>query len=191
MLLAETAVKTRDIMEDTLLIWQFKRGSSEALRRIYEKYESDMLAVAINLAGDVHTGHDIVHDVIVLLAQSRHTLRLQGNLKSFLLTCVVNSVRDELRAKRRTYAVINEKVPDARADEPMKAVIATEDAQQLAAAMAELPYEQREVVLLHLRGGMNFKAIACVQDISINTVQSRYRYGLEKLRSLLGDEVEK
>jgi RNA polymerase sigma-70 factor, ECF subfamily len=172
-------------MEDTLLIWQFKRGSGEALRRIYEKYESDMLAVAINLAGDVHTGHDIVHDVVVSLAKSRHKLKLGGSLKSFLLTCVANGVRDELRAKRRTYAVINEKVPDARADEPVRAVIATEDAQLLAAAMAVLPYEQREVVLLHLRGGMNFKAIARLQDISINTVQSRYRYGLEKLRSIL------
>ena len=178
-------------MEDTLLIWQFKRGSSEALRRIYEKYESDMLAVAINLAGDVHTGHDIVHDVVVSLAESRHKIKVAGSLKSFLLICVVNAVRDELRAKRHTYAAISEHVPDARADEPVQAVIATEDAQRLAAAMAELPYEQREVVLLHLRGGMNFKAIACVQDISINTVQSRYRYGLEKLRSLLGDEVEK
>jgi RNA polymerase sigma-70 factor (ECF subfamily) len=178
-------------MEDTLLIWQFKRGSSEALRRIYEKYESDMLAVAINLAGDVHTGHDIVHDVVVWLAQSRHKLKLSGNLKSFLITCVVNGVRDELRAKRRTYAVINEEAVDARVDEPVQAVIAAEDAHRLTAAMAELPYEQREVVLLHLCGGMNFKAIARVQDISINTVQSRYRYGLDKLRSLLGDEVQK
>jgi RNA polymerase sigma-70 factor (ECF subfamily) len=178
-------------MEDTLLIWQFKRGSNEALRRIYEKYESDMLAVAINLAGDVHTGHDIVHDVVVSFAQSRHKLKLAGNLKSFLLTCVVNGVRDELRAKRRTFAAVNEQAVDARADEPVQAVIATEDAQRLAAAMAELPYEQREVVLLHLRGGMNFKAIARLQDISINTVQSRYRYGLEKLRSLLDSEVEK
>jgi len=178
-------------MEDMFLIWQFKHGSDEALLKVYEKYESDMLALAINLVGDINTGQDIVHDVIVSLAQSKHKLRLRGNLKSLLLTCVVNSARDELRAKRRTCTAINEQIPDLHADGPVQTVIVTEDAQRLTAAMAELPYDQREVVLLHLRGGMNFKAIAKMQDISINTVQSRYRYGLEKLRSLLDDEVEK
>jgi RNA polymerase sigma factor (sigma-70 family) len=57
--------------------------------------------------------------------------------------------------------------------------------------MAELPYQQREVIILHFQGGMRFKAIAKSQDVSINTIQSRYRYGLDKLRSLLNSEVEK
>jgi DNA-directed RNA polymerase specialized sigma24 family protein len=38
---------------------------------------------------------------------------------------------------------------------------------------------------------MTFEAIALSQDISINTIQSRYRYGIEKLRSFLDGEVEK
>ena len=57
-------------------------------------------------------------------------------------------------------------------------------------AMAQLPYPQREVIILHLQGGMRFRVIAESQSVSVNTVQSRYRYGLDKLRSLLKDEVE-
>ena len=57
--------------------------------------------------------------------------------------------------------------------------------------MARLPYEQREVVILHLRAGMKFRQIAKLQDISINTIKGRYRYGLDKLRSILNGEVEK
>jgi len=57
--------------------------------------------------------------------------------------------------------------------------------------MAQLPYAQREVVVLHVQGGMKFRAIAKSQNASINTVQSRYRYGLDKLRSLLNGEIEK
>jgi DNA-directed RNA polymerase specialized sigma24 family protein len=58
-------------------------------------------------------------------------------------------------------------------------------------ALAELPYEQRETVVLHLKGGMKFREIAAMQSVPINTVQGRYRYGLDKLRSILNDEVQK
>jgi RNA polymerase sigma-70 factor (ECF subfamily) len=55
----------------------------------------------------------------------------------------------------------------------------------------KVPYEQREVVILHLQGGRTFRQIAESQDMPVSTIQSRYRYGLEKLRSLLNGEVEK
>ena len=45
--------------------------------------------------------------------------------------------------------------------------------------------EQREVVVLHLQGDMKFRQIAGMLEISVNTVQSRYRYGMGKLRQLL------
>ena len=74
---------------------------------------------------------------------------------------------------------------------PDQAVILTEQAKLLADALAELPEEQREVVLLRLKAGVKFRDIAKLQQTSINTVLSRYRYGLEKLRSTLDGEVEK
>jgi len=51
--------------------------------------------------------------------------------------------------------------------------------------MVRLPAEQREVVSLHVHGQMKFREIAEQLDLSMNTVQSRYRYGIEKLRTLL------
>jgi len=57
--------------------------------------------------------------------------------------------------------------------------------------MGKLPYEQREVVILHLRAGMRFREIARLQGISVNTIKGRYRYGLDKLRSILNGEMEK
>jgi RNA polymerase sigma factor (sigma-70 family) len=67
--------------------------------------------------------------------------------------------------------------------------VCSEELKQLSFAMAQLPYEQREVIMLHLHGGMMFKQIAKSQQVSINTVQSRYRYALDKLRSLMNSEM--
>jgi RNA polymerase sigma-70 factor (ECF subfamily) len=63
--------------------------------------------------------------------------------------------------------------------------------QRISEAMVKLPVEQREVVTLHFEAGLGFRQIASIQNASINTVQGRYRYGMDKLRSLLDGEVEK
>jgi RNA polymerase sigma-70 factor (ECF subfamily) len=72
---------------------------------------------------------------------------------------------------------------------PEQWILADERVTKLNDALAQLPYEQREVVILHLQAGMKFRAIAASQNVSINTVQSRYRYALDRLRSLLDGEI--
>ena len=69
-------------------------------------------------------------------------------------------------------------------------MIFTEQAGRLKQAVADLPDEQREVVLLRLTADMKFRDIAKLQQVSINTVQGRYRYGIDKLRSVLNGEVD-
>lgn len=178
-------------MEDTWLILGFKRGSTEALCRIYEKYEQTMLSVATGLLGDVGAAEDVVHDVFVALAQSPEKLRLAGSLRGYLTTCVTNLARDRLRARRRIAKDLDNRRPnEIGVSEPVAEILRDEQLQQLSDALGQLPYEQREVVVLHLRGDLPFRAIATTQGISINTAQSRYRYGIDKLRAMLNGEVE-
>lgn len=179
------------MMEDKLLILRFKCGSTEAMCRIYRKYEGIMLTVAAGLLGNVDAAQDAVHDVFVTFAQSPQRLRLTGSLRSYLTTCVANLARDRLRAARRRAPDASDVEPQA--DErmiPLSQAIHEEELRRLADALAVLPYEQREVIVLHLQGDQTFRAIAAMQGESINTVQSRYRYGIDKLRSILNGEVE-
>ena len=177
-------------MEDKLLIWQFKRGSRDALQRIYEKYVAYLVTLATALLNDVSAAEDIVHDVFVSFAQSAERLRLKGSLKAYLATCVVNRVRDKIRTKHRQPAPLDEADSIcSTARGPELSAVCGEEFQKLSCAMARLPYEQKEVVMLHVHGGLMFKQIAKSQQISINTAQSRYRYALDKLRSLLNGEM--
>jgi RNA polymerase sigma-70 factor (ECF subfamily) len=179
------------MLEDTLLIWKFKSGDSDALARIYAKYRQPLLRMATGLLNREHQAEDIVHDVFLWLARSPEKVRLSGNLPSFLATCVVNRVRNTNRSVRRQERESSStEASGAREDAgPEPWLIASEQRTRLNEALAELPYEQREAVVLHLQGQMKFREIAKSQNVSINTVQSRYRYGLEKLRSLLDGEV--
>ena len=178
------------IVEDKILIWRFKRGSREALQRIYKKYVVYLVTLATALLNDVNTAEDIVHDVFVSFAQSAERLRLEGSLKAYLATCVVNRVRDRIRSRQRQTSSLDEAQSIcSTTDGPELSAVCREELQQLSRAMAQLPYEQKEVLMLHVHGGMMFKHIAKSQQVSINTVQSRYRYALEKLRSLLNGEM--
>ena len=173
-----------------MLIWGFKRGSSDALQRIYEKYVVYLVTLATALLNDVNTAEDIVHDVFVSFAQSAGRLRMEGSLKAYLATCVVNRIRDRLRTKQRQTLTLDEAQSIcSTAEGPELSAVCSEELQQLSFAMAQLPYEQKEVIMLHLHGDMMFKQIAKSQQVSINTVQSRYRYAMDKLRSLMNSET--
>jgi RNA polymerase sigma factor (sigma-70 family) len=180
------------MLEDRLLIWKFKCGSNEALCRIYRKYGDYLLALAAALLQDINAAEDVVHDVFCKFIESREKFKLSGSLKSFLATCVVNLARDKLRARQSQPHGLDEAAASALdTKDPEHHAIFGEQARNLNRAIAQLALEQREVIMLHLRGGMKFREIAGLQGISINTAKSRYRYGLGKLRTLLTNEEKK
>ena len=179
------------MIEDELLKWQFRRGQPEALARIYEKYLDSMLTLAMGLLNDRTAAEDVVHDVFVSFASLGPGFRLGGRLSGYLATSVVNRVRDRRRRQRRQIVATSRRVePERRSPEPDRAASFSEQAIKLNAAVAQLPTEQREVLLLRLKADMKFRDIAKLQNTSINTVVGRYRYGLNRLRSTLNGEVE-
>lgn len=180
------------MVEDRILVWRFNRGSKDALQRIYEKYKSDLLGLAVSLLRDRSAAEDVVHDVFVSFAKSCGTFRLNGTLKGYLSTCVANSARDRNRLKSGKNAGLDVAAGvGVNAGSPMEYAMDREESGKVQDLLGRLPYEQREIIVLHLHQGMRFWEIARALNVSINTVQSRYRYGLEKLRSLTNGEVTK
>lgn len=187
------------MMEDQLLKWKLRRGSREALAQVYEKYIDSMLTLAIGLLGNRAAAEDVVQDVFLSFARSAGDLRLQGSLRSYLMTGVLNRVRDHRRRLGRqvlrrdaTSCVSTEPMdPACESVGPEQAAILAEETARLGSAIAGLPEEQREVVLLRLKANMKFRDIARLQQTSTSTVLGRYRYGLDRLRAMLNGEVER
>jgi len=179
-------------MEDKLLLFKCKRGSRRALGRIYEKYKADMVLLAITLLHDTASAEDVAHDVFLAFVNNLKTFRLTGSLRSFLMTCVANKAKDNLKARRVRLSVQDSNKMSIPEDQPgpIDHVLCNEQVERLAAATKQVPYEQREIVMLRIQGNITFSAIAEKRGIPSNTVKSRDRYGLEKLRRLLENEVQ-
>ena len=179
------------MLDDRILMWRWRRGSREALGQIYQKYFDDLLTMAVSLLGDVHGAEDVVQEVFIGFGKLSGSFRLRGSLRSYLAVCVANRVRDIYRARQRHRSVglVEAEYVSSGEAGPADMAVECERKQRVREALIELPIEQREILILHLQGGMKFREIAAVRDLSIKTVQSRYRYGLEKMRSLLDKEV--
>lgn len=180
-------------MEDKLLIWKLNRGNEEALCRIYEKYRDNLVRIAAGLLNDVSTAEDVVQEIFLMFVRSADRYTIRKSLKGYLTTCVANKVRDVYRTKSKQPSVTlaGAKQEFSKFKAPDRRVVCDEEFRHLYRAVAQLPYEQKEAVILHIQGNMKFRQIARLQGTSIKTTLSRYRYGLDKLRSMLNSEVEK
>ncbi len=180
------------MLEDKRLIWELKQGNKDALRQIYMEYKDTLLTIAASLLHDTYAAEDVLHDVFVSFAASAGRLELRVSLRSYLITSVVNRVRDRFR-KKKHHMVELDKAGQISSDtsSPEQSAVFAENLQLMADALSQIPLEQRETIIMHLKGGMKFKEIAEVQHLPMNTVQGRYRYGLDKLRIILKGESKK
>ena len=178
------------MLEDQRFLRRLRGGDKDALRRIYEKYIDDLLRVAVSLLlSDIQTAEDCLHDVFVDLAGAACGLTIHSNLKSYLVSCVANRARDHLRTRtRQSKGQAKHLCPQPISRNPVKQLVDAEESARVFDALAELPYQQREVFVLHVQGELKFREIATQLGVSINSVQSRYRYAIEKLRAILDEE---
>ncbi len=162
------------------------QGDCEALQQVYHQTKHDLLTVAMSLLCHLEAAEDCVHDVFTQFAAAQDHVQVTRNLRGYLMRCVANRAKNMLKQQqvRRRYQGRPERFARS-AGSPVGCLIATEQSLQVFEALAQLPEDQREVITLHLHGQMTFREIALHMGLSANTVQSRYRYGIEKLRSLL------
>ena len=176
------------MLEDHILVWKSKRGDKASFDALYEKHLDRLLTVAMGLLGNAHEAEEVVQDVFTHFIASLADFRLRGNLRAFLATCVANRARDRLRRNRRTERL--EPPPLQRGTtEPLSLVMHDENVTKMQAALAQLPYEQREVITLKIHGDLSFRALARRQNLALGTVQTRYRSGMARLRILMNGEV--
>ena len=172
---------------------QWNHGNPHALRLIYEKYKHTLVTLATALLYDKTAAEDIVHNLFAHLLEKRQQIRIATNLKSYLSCAVANGARNINRRQNRSPGQSLDAIdcdPQSSCPQPALFIEQKEENSILAEALGRLPFEQREVILLRHYSGLRFKTIAALQETSVNTVQGRYRYGMDKLRSLLNGELQ-
>lgn len=155
------------------------------LERLYDAHASGLFHYLVTFTKNEADARDLLQDLFIKLARLDELSALQ-NGKAFVFRLAHNLALDWLRRRKVRWdseeRLIHELEGGIQAPpDPDTSVLA----KHFAEAMQSLPEEQRTIAQLKLWDGLTFEEIAQAQNIPLNTAASRYRYALDKLRTLL------
>jgi RNA polymerase sigma-70 factor (ECF subfamily) len=139
--------------------------------------------------GSASDAEDVLQEVFCRLVRYRARLRLVRRPRVFVFRVTRNEANRFLR--RRIESENAARSVASFADSFRSAYVGPDEPTErlVAGALARLPAEQRETVILKVFEGLTFREIAAVCEEPVPTVASRYRYGVEKLRGLLEGKI--
>lgn len=159
---------------------------TRTLEQIYDAHADALYAFLMHLLAHESDVRDVMQDLFCRIAKRPDLLSTANQERPFLIRMAHRMAIDNLRrrdARSRAHTSLG------KLGEPCMNPIQDQDESsiqtELAQALNTLPGDQSAVIHLKLKEEMTFEQIAKALDISQNTAASRYRYGLEKLRSLL------
>lgn len=182
---------------DAELVRRLGEADRAALSALYQRFGRSCYSLARRICADEGLAEDVVQEVF--LALWREPTRFdpsRGDFATWLLTLVhhraVDRVRQQTTVGRGVVAAPEvgkdrspTRVPDADA-----AGMARVAAGQVHATLDRLPVEQRRVLALAYFGGHTQREIAVLTGVPLDTVRSRTLAAVQRLRSLLTDQVD-
>ena len=170
-------------LPDNMLRAALARNDPAAVELTWDRYAGDLFAYLQAVLCSRHDAEDVLQTVFVRIVRKRHRLAGARRLDAYVYRIARNEAFRLIgrRKKGRTIEAVNESwliVPEGRHE-------SNDLAEELQAALANLPQPQREVIVMKIYRQKTFLEISGLLGLSQNTVASRYRYGMEKLRTLL------
>lgn len=177
--------------EDAELLRAVARGDESAFARVYDRYSPILLGLLLRILRSRAEAEDVLQEVFLQVWQRAHSFDAgRGRAFTWLVTLARSRAIDRLRSvgsrERAARASVEEAPPESEpAEWADNAAIRTERAEAVRAALAELPEEQRQVLLLAYLEGMSQSEIAAAKNQPLGTVKTRTRSALRKLSESL------
>ena len=175
---------------DATLVERLPRDDSgDELRELYRRYSAELFGFACNALGDRELAEEVVQDVF---AQAWRSAADYDPRRASVRTWLYTIARSRIVDARRRAAVRPGLASEHPLETPAEVDRVLEQAVlrwQVAAALALLSAEHREVIRLAHYAGLSLREIAETKGIPLGTVKSRTSYALRSLRLIL-DEME-
>lgn len=181
--------RMNDVSEvsDESLMLAYAAGDAAAFERLYLRHRGKLYRFLVRqLHGNGALADELFQDVWQRVISARQGWKPEAAFSTWLYRIAHNRLADHWRAlQHRPPAPLDadertERVPDD--DTPERQLSAFEERRRLHLALDELPEEQREVILLRLEQDLSLEEIGEITGVGRETVKSRLRYAMDKLR---------
>jgi RNA polymerase sigma-70 factor (ECF subfamily) len=176
--------------QEAALIRRCQTGDKEAFGMLVEQYRSMLFGIAYLMMRDRGLAEDVVQEALIQIWKHLPSFRLQSSIKTWLVRIVINEVKQQFR-KKKLPQVSLEDVPDVtnELDEPESVLIHDQERQRLRQAIAKLPSDQREAIVLRYFSDLSVPEIAAATNQPEGTIKSRLSRALEHLNEILNRNV--
>jgi RNA polymerase sigma-70 factor (ECF subfamily) len=173
--------------EDTALMLRYKDGDAAAFEILYRRHNDALYRYLFRRCRHRATAEDVFQEVWGKIIKARGSYRPTAKFTTFMYRVAHNCFIDHVRRNKRhaNHAALE---PEQHADTTESPDTITERnlaRERLAAALSELPEEQRDAFLLHEEAGLSIDQIASVTGSNRETAKSRLRYAVNKLRAAI------
>ena len=181
---------------DELLLRRAQRGDPEAFGQLMEPMEQLVWRVCWHYTGDREASSDCAQDAMIRIWRSLESYRGDCAFESWVYRIAANCSMDWLRKKKRDRSVSMEPMKEQGFDPADTSpgtedqVIAKDERRRLREAIALLPEDQREALVLTQLERVPYEEAARMLDTTEGTVKSRVNRAKAKLREILSSEGE-
>ncbi|MGE0684632.1 MAG: RNA polymerase sigma factor [Candidatus Binatia bacterium] len=174
----------RDPDHDTLA--ECRAGNKQAFNELILRHKDRLYTVAVHLLGDSGEAEDVTQDTFLKAYEKLAEFRGDARFSTWLYRICYNLCLNHLTRKRvdRQEGVFPETLPDGK-ERFFDQMLVKEQQDLVSHAIAQLPVEFREVVLLYYTGQLSYEEIASLLELPVGTVRSRLHRGREQLKDLL------
>jgi RNA polymerase sigma factor (sigma-70 family) len=173
-----------DTDEDAMLALQ--RGEDLALNQLMSRWERPLRAFLYRSTRNEQDALDLAQDTFVRIYQHRARYRAGAKFSTWMFQIALNLARDHARRQQRRPMASLEEAPEQTTDTtPGQQVTDAEAAAEVRSAIASLPGDLREVVLLSEYENLSHAEIAEIVDATPKAVETRLYRAREKLRTVL------
>lgn len=189
-----------DPRSDEELMLAFRDGDAAAFEHLARRHQRPVYNFLLRSVHNKARAEELLQEVFLRVVRAKERYQQTARFTTWLYTIARNLCVDESRRQRfrRTASLEQKRGADGGGTSILDVTAADDpgvDAQaagpriqeRMQRAISELPEEQREVFLMRQLSGMSFKQIGEAVGAPENTVKSRMRYALEKLRLELAD----
>lgn len=174
---------------DEDLMLAYGAGDVGAFQELYSRHRAPLFRHMVRRLRDTPLAEELFQDVWQRVIAARERWRPDAKFSTWLYQVAHNRIADHWRAKQHRPDApddameLAERVPDP--ETPDRMLSAFEERRRLQRALEELPDDQREVVLLRLEQELSLEEIGEITGVGRETVKSRLRYAMDKLRARL------
>lgn len=177
-----------DAPTDETLFSRYRRGDVAAFEQLYQRYRQTLYRYLVRTCSDTSEAEDIYHDVWSRVINAKSPFN-DGSFKAYLFQIARNINIDRSR-RNRLQLVTDDATLDAQpsADKTAEERQHLEDCgERLLNELGQLPAEQRDAFLLKEESDLTLEQIARMVNVGRETIKSRLRYALQRLREALED----